>query len=130
MKITDQEIIASARRLRQADDSQLSVRPWQRHRLHIPQWLVAIPAAALVGFILGFAVRQPSTDPAQTALAKADTVFVHEVVTQHDTVSIPAVAASSAQPRRKQSRPAVAHPQHTGLSVADDHINYSLLVMQ
>jgi len=129
MKITDQEIIASARRLRQADDSQLNVRPWQRHRLHIPQWLVAIPAAALVGFILGFAVRQPSTEPAQTALAKADTVFIREVVTQHDTVKLPASVAPSA-PRRKQSRTSVDHPQYTGLSVADDHIDYSLLVMQ
>lgn len=130
MKITDQEIIASARRLRQADDSQLSIRPWQRHHLHIPQWLVVIPAAVLVGFILGFAVRQPSAGPAPTAMAKTDTVFVHKVVTQHDTVSLPAIDSSTAPIRRKPSRHSAARPQHTGLPMTDDHINYSLLVMQ
>ena len=54
MKITDQEIIRTARQLRDEDNSQLHVKPWQpRRHFQMPTWLVAVPAAAIIGFLLG-----------------------------------------------------------------------------
>ena len=43
-----------ARRMRDEENESLHVRPWRRNRRSMPQWLVALPAAAVIGFLAGF----------------------------------------------------------------------------
>ena len=51
MKIDSQDIIRTAQQLCDEENKQLHVRPWNRSRhFHVPAWLVALPAAAIVGF--------------------------------------------------------------------------------
>jgi len=77
MKIDNQDIIRTAQQLRDEANGQLEIRPWNRHRSHfrIPSWLVAIPAAVFIGFILGIWTKSSSqTDAPLTALV--DTVYI------------------------------------------------------
>lgn len=132
MNITEQDIIRTARQLRDEENEQLYVRsefrqtrPWR----HFPKWLVAIPAAAIIGFFVGLWAQRPQNDAPLTALV--DTVYI-EVPTQQppqepkvaDDPIVPAPTpkiyrASTSQRNRQPS---------VGRSVADDNIRYDLLV--
>ena len=76
MKIDNQDIIRTARQLRDEENAELHVSPWNRHRhFHVPTWLVAIPAAAIIGFVLGLWTQANShSDVPLTALV--DTVYI------------------------------------------------------
>lgn len=131
MKIDNQTIIATARRQREADMNGLSPRPWRRQhrRLAVPAWLVALPAAAVAGFLFGLSVRQPDGDATQLT-AKADTIYITRevpVAQRPDTV-----VRYVERPRRasRQVASRQAEPPATGRSVAEDNIDYSLLVMR
>ena len=79
MKIDNQDIIRTAQQLRDEENEQLDIRPWNRHRSHfrIPSWLVAIPAAAFIGFILGIWTKSSNQqDTPLTALV--DTVYIND----------------------------------------------------
>jgi hypothetical protein len=78
--ITNDEIIQSARRQRQAIDSQMSVAPWQprRRQSHTIAAIIAI-AASLVSFIAGYGIRGKVSQPETQLLAQT-------VVVQHDTI--------------------------------------------
>jgi hypothetical protein len=134
MKIDSENIIRTAQQLRDEANGQLEIRPWNRHRSHfrIPSWLVAIPAAVFIGFILGIWTKSSSqTDAPLTALV--DTVYIkvptpqpqQEVVTQVPPAEQMPTVSKSAQKR-------TIHPsttkKATGRPVADDHIRYDLLV--
>ncbi len=131
MKLDNQTIIASARRQREQDMNTLTPQPWHRRqprRQSVPAWLVALPAAAVAGFLLGLFVRQPES--AVTPLtAKADTIYITRevpVVQRPDTV-----IRYVERPRRRHRLAVVnADLPVTGRSVAEDNIDYSLLVMQ
>lgn len=137
MRIDNQDIIRAAQQLRDEANEPLNVRPWNRHhsRFHVPGWLVAIPAAVFVGFVLGIWSKSASqTDAPLTALV--DTVYIRVCEPQPVSDSIApaasvAPAAPVAQPT-KVAKPATevkpkAH-QTVGRSLADDHIRYDLLV--
>lgn len=131
MKIDNQTIIATARRQREADMNGLSPRPWRRQhrRLAVPAWLVALPAAAVAGFLFGLSVRQPDGDATQLT-AKADTIYITRevpVAQRPDTV-----VRYVERPRRasRQVASRQAEPPATGRSVAEDNIDYSMLVMR
>lgn len=78
--ITNDEIIQSARRQRQAIDSQMSVAPWQprRRQGRYTATIVAV-AASLVSFIAGYGIRGKVSQPETQLLAQT-------VVVQHDTI--------------------------------------------
>lgn len=78
--ITNDQIIQSARRQRQAVDSQMSVAPWQprRRQSRTIAAIIAI-AASLVSFIAGYGIRGKASQPEAQPLAQS-------IVVQHDTV--------------------------------------------
>lgn len=80
MNITNEQIIQSARRQRQAVDSQMSVAPWQprRRQSHTIAAIIAI-AASLVSFIAGYGIRGKVSQPEAQPLAQS-------IVVQHDTI--------------------------------------------
>ena len=134
MKIDNQDIIRTAQQLRDEENEQLDIRPWNRHRSHfrIPSWLVAIPAAVFIGFILGIWTK--SSNQSEVPLtAHVDTVYikVSDPQPQQDSLPqvIPAVQTSDvSKPAPKRSTFNVQHSTVTGRSVANDHIRYDLLV--
>jgi hypothetical protein len=135
MNITDQDIIRTARQLRDEENEQLHVRPeFNRTRpwRHIPTWLIAIPAAAIVGFFVGIWTEGSQNDAPLTA--RVDTVYVQMPVSQPkegDTVYQPiqtmrvSVSNNTTHP---SSTTRSTSPSH-GRSVAEDNIRYDLLVM-
>jgi len=78
--ITNDQIIQSARRQRQAVDSQMSVAPWQprRRQSRTIAAIIAI-AASLVSFIAGYGIRGKVSQPEAQPLAQS-------IVVQHDTI--------------------------------------------
>ena len=103
MKISNEQIIQSARRQRQAVDSQMSVDPWQprRRQSRITAAIVAI-AASLVSFIAGYGIHakmsaQPEAQPlAQTVVVQHDTI--RQVATVRDTIYQTRIVTRYAQP--------------------------------
>ncbi len=80
MKISNEQIIQSARRQRQAVDSQMSVAPWQPRRRQSRTFAAIIAiAASLVSFIAGYGIRGKASQPEAQPLAQS-------IVVQHDTV--------------------------------------------
>lgn len=78
--ITNDEIIQSARRQRQAIDSQMSVAPWQpRQRQGRYTAAIIAVAASLVSFVAGFGIRGKASQPEAQPLAQS-------IVVQHDTI--------------------------------------------
>lgn len=143
MKIDNQDIICTAQELRDEENRQLHVSPWNHHhRVHIPTWLVAIPAAAIIGFVLGIWTQASSqTDTAQTALV--DTVYIKEPampslqdsVIQDCSAAVQTSDASTPIASTPVARPTATNPSakgrllpSSGRSVAEDHIRYDLLV--
>ena len=80
MKISNEQIIQSARRQRQAVDSQMSVAPWQprRRQSRTIAAIIAV-AASLVSFIAGYGIRGKVSQPEAQPLAQS-------IVVQHDTI--------------------------------------------
>ena len=135
MNITDQDIIRTARQLRDEENEQLHVRPefsrtrpWHR----IPSWLIAIPAAAIVGFFVGIWTEGSQNDAPLTA--RVDTVYVQMPVsqpTEGDTVYQPIQTMRVSVSNNTTHPSSTTHstsPSH-GRSVAEDNIRYDLLVM-
>ena len=132
MKIDNQDIIRTAQQLRDEENEQLDIRPWNRHHSHfrIPSWLVAIPAAAFIGFILGIWTKSSNQqDTPLTALV--DTVYIKVPTPQPQPVlqTTPAVQPVATQTAvRKRSIRKTSQKKATGRPVADDQIRYDLLV--
>lgn len=135
MNITDQDIIRTARQLRDEENEQLRVRsefnrtrPWQ----HVPKWLVAIPAAAIVGFFVGIWTESLQNDA--PLMARVDTVYVQMPTpqpTERDSVHQPIQSMHvhvSNNTAHSSSTPRSTSPSH-GRSVVEDNIRYDLLVM-
>ena len=131
MKIDNQDIIRTARQLRDEENAELHVSPWNRHRhFHVPTWLVAIPAAAIIGFVLGLWTQANShSDVPLTALVDTVYIKVPSPQPQQDSVVqvVPATSTHAAKPDPKQKTvrtAASANPtqKEYGRPVADDHI--------
>ena len=131
MKIEDKDIIRTAQQLRDEQNAQFHVRPWNRHsHFYIPTWLVAIPAAAIIGFVLGIWTNVSSPKEAQlTALVDTVYIKVPEKVNEPDTI-VQTVTKQKEAPTIKPIPSAVRHirPTTVGRSIADDKIRYDLLV--
>ena len=110
-------------RIREDENAQLHVRPWKsRSRI---AWYVAIPAACLVSFFLGYLLRPDSTggNP-QGAFAATDTVYVQEVV--HDTIYQTTDVHKPVRPRPITASNG-SEKRKIGISVLEDNIRYDLL---
>lgn len=136
MKIDNQDIIRTARQLRDEENAELHVSPWNRHRhFHVPTWLVAIPAAAIIGFVLGLWTQSNShSDVPLTALVDTVYIKVPAPQPQQDSVAqvVSATSTPAAKPSPKQAVRTASSSNPTqkeyGRPVADDHIRYDLLV--
>lgn len=137
--ITNDEIIQSARRQRQAIDSQMSVAPWQpRQRQGRYTATIVAVAASLVSFIAGYGIRgkvsQPETQPlAQSIVVQHDTI--RQVATVRDTIYQTRIVTRYAQPlvaqQASESNPSSPNeqpsPAEMACSMLCDDIPYELL---
>ena len=137
--ITNDQIILSARRQRQAVDSQMSVDPWQprRRQSRTIAAIIAV-AASLVSFIVGYGIRgkasQPEAQPlAQSIVVQHDTI--RQVATVRDTIYQTRIVTRYAQPviaqqtaDAQQSSPdQQPSPEQMACSMLCDDIPYELL---
>ena len=108
-KITDEQIIQSARRQRKAIDQRIDVEPWHHHRRQGRGFAAAITiAASLISFIAGYGIHskmsQPITQPmAQVVQVQHDTIMMTETI--RDTVYQTRIVTQHAKPKRVQPTP-------------------------
>lgn len=128
MKITDQDITRAARQLRDEGNEQLHVTSWHRqHRFRVPSWLVAIPAAAFLGFLLGvWFDGEPKSNMPLTAMT--DTVYIKVTEPFVSTDTITHAAPQPVNVRTKASKVKRSSHHSSGQSLAEDKIRYDLLV--
>ena len=81
MKISNEQIIASARRQRQKVESQMTIPPFKRTSPFLWGGWVGAVAASLISFFAGYALHggMPQSQPAEKHLAQV-------VEVQHDTI--------------------------------------------
>lgn len=139
MKISNEQIIQSARRQRQAVDSQMNVAPWQpRRRQGRSIAAIIAVAASLVSFIVGYGIRgkasQPEAQPlAQSIVVQHDTI--RQVATVRDTIYQTRIVTRYTQPviaqqtaDAQQSSPdQQPSPEQMACSMLCDDIPYELL---
>ena len=128
MKITNQEIIRTARQLRDEDNSQLHVKSWQpRRHFQMPTWLVAVPAAAIIGFLLGLWTKGDA-DKDVPLTAMTDTIYIEtkKVPESTDTTTLPTSRPTPVA--SKTQRTARPRPTTAGRPISEDKIRYDLLV--
>ncbi|MBR1447874.1 MAG: hypothetical protein IJ588_03880 [Prevotella sp.] len=134
MKVDNQDIIRTARELRDEENSRLHVRPWRRSpRFRVPAWLVAVPAAAIVGFFFGLWTNgSQSADAPLTAMVDTVYITVKEPVPTVDTVyRTDAEPSPIVVPVRRVANTKPVHQKQyasVGQSMANDQIRYDLLV--
>ncbi len=139
MKISNDQIIQSARRQRQAVDNQMSIAPWQprRRQSRTIAAIIAV-AASLVSFIVGYGIRgkasQPEAQPlAQSIVVQHDTI--RQVATVRDTIYQTRIVTRYTQPviaqqtaDAQQSSPdQQPSPEQMACSMLCDDIPYELL---
>lgn len=133
MRIDNQDIVRAARQLRDEENGKLHVRPLYLTPRSMPiAWLAAIPAAVVIGFVLGLWTQAYKQDK-MPLTALVDTVYIEVPISEQprqetETVSLP--SAEKNAPKRAV-RPSAPHPrpqQAVGTPVTNDHIRYDLLV--
>lgn len=134
MKISNEQIIQSAKRQSQRIESQMRVEPWQVHRANRPWGIITAAAASLVGFFAGYALHanmsqsQLKESPvAQVVQVKHDTII--RVQTVRDTVWQTRVITKY----EKQSMLAEQDetpPEQKACSMLCDEIPYELLAAE
>ena len=137
--ITNDEIIQSARRQRQAIDSQMSVAPWQpRQRQGRYTATIVAVAASLVSFVAGYGIRGKASQPEAQPLAQSivvqhdtirqvatvrDTIYQTRIVTRYEK-PLMAQQATDSQPSSPDQQPS---PAEMACSMLCDDIPYELL---
>jgi hypothetical protein len=138
--ITNEQIVQSARRQRQAAESQMSVAPWRprRRQGRITAAIVAV-AASLVSFIAGYGIRGKASQPEALPLAQSIVVqhdTIRQVATVRDTIYQTRIVTRYAQPviaqqdttvRRGFATPIATSPEQMACSMLCDNIPYELL---
>lgn len=141
MKISNEQIIASARRQRQKVESQMRVEPWQRRQMVNSKWLngksIAV-AASLISFFAGYALHanMPQSQPAEKHLAQVievqhdtimqvqtvrDTIYETRIVTKYE----PMLAKAEASPTPEEEDDTSS--EQKACSMLCDDIPYELL---
>ena len=139
MKISNEQIIASARRGRQKVESPMRVGPWQGRQMVNSKWLngksIAV-AASLVSFFAGYALHANMPEQAPQPVAQVvkvqhdtimqvqtvrDTIYETRVVTKYE----PMLAKAEASPTLEAE--ADTPPEQKACSMLCDDIPYELL---
>ena len=141
MKISNEQIIASARRQRQKVESQMRVEPWQGRQMVNSKWLngksIAV-AASLVSFFAGYALHggMPQSQPTENPVAQVvevqhdtimqvqtvrDTIYETRVVTKYE----PMLAKAEASPTPEEEDDTSS--EQKACSMLCDDIPYELL---
>ena len=138
MKISNEQIIASARRQRQKVESKMTIPPFKRTSpSHWGGWVGAI-AASLISFFAGYALHanMPQSQPTENPVAQVvevqhdtimqvqtvrDTIYETRVVTKYE----PMLAKAEASPTSEEE--ADTPPEQKACSMLCDDIPYELL---
>ena len=141
MKISNEQIIASARRQRQKVESQMRVEPWQGRQMVNSKWLngksIAV-AASLISFFAGYALHggMPQSQPTENPVAQVvevqhdtimqvqtvrDTIYETRVVTKYE----PMLAKAEASPTPEEEDDTSS--EQKACSMLCDDIPYELL---
>lgn len=138
-KITNEQIIQSARRQRQSVDSRISVEPWHSHHSKSRGLVAAIAiAACFVGFIAGYGLRanvfqSDIQNIAQNIQVMHDTIL--QTATIRDTFYQTRIVTKYAEPLTAQTKPKSSVPsspdnppvEQMACSMLCDDIPYDLL---
>ena len=130
MRISNEDIIQSAKRQRQLVDNRMSVEKWQAPRRRSGGLVAAIGiAASLISFFAGFALHAnmpQSTAPleAQAVPVQHDTIM--QVQTVRDTVFQTRIVTKYQKPMLAESD-AETQPEQKACSMLCDDIPYELL---
>ena len=139
MKISNEQIIASARRQRQKVESKMTIPPFKRTSPSLWGGWVGAVAASLVSFFAGYALHggMPQPQPAENPVAQVvevqhdtimqvqtirDTIYETRVVTKYE----PMLAKAEASPSPEQEE-ADTPPEQKACSMLCDDIPYELL---
>lgn len=139
MKISNEQIIASARRGRQKVESKMTISPFKRTSPSLWGGWVGAIAASLVSFFAGYAIHGgiPQPQPAENPVAQVvevqhdtimqvqtvrDTIYETRVVTKYE----PMLAKAEASPSPEQEE-ADTPPELKACSMLCDDIPYELL---
>ena len=139
MKISNEQIIASARRGRQKVESKMTISPFKRTSPSLWGGWVGAVAASLVSFFAGYALHggMPQSQPAENPVAQVvevqhdtimqvqtvrDTIYETRVVTKYE----PMLAKAEASPSPEQEE-ADTPPEQKACSMLCDDIPYELL---
>ena len=141
MKISNEQIIASARRQRQKVEGQMHVEPWQGRQMVNSKWLngksIAV-AASLISFFAGYALHggMPQSQPTENPVAQVvevqhdtimqvqtvrDTIYETRVVTKYE----PLLAKAEASPMLEEEDDVSS--EQKACSMLCDDIPYELL---
>ena len=138
MKISNEQIIASARRQRQKVESQMTIPPFKRTSPSLWGGWVGAIAASLVSFFAGYALHanMPQSQPAEKHLAQVvevqhdtimqvqtvrDTIYETRVVTKYE----PMLAKAEASPTLEAEDDTLS--EQKACSMLCDDIPYELL---
>lgn len=137
MKITNEQIIASARRQRQKVESKMTIPPFKRASPSLWRGWVGAIAASLVSFFAGYALHANMPEQAPQSVAQVvevrhdtimqvqtvrDTIYQTRVVTKYE----PMMAKAEASPSPEQEE-ADTPPEQKACSMLCDNIPYELL---
>ena len=139
MKISNEQIIASARRGRQKVESKMTISPFKRTSSSLRGGWVGAIAASLVSFFAGYALHggMPQPQPAENPVAQVvevqhdtimqvqtvrDTIYETRVVTKYE----PMLAKAEALPTSEQEEDDTSSEQKACSMLCDD-IPYELL---
>ena len=129
MRISNEQIIESARRQRQQVENRMSVEPWQTRRLSSGLVAAMGIAACLVSFFAGYALHanrpQPSAPlEAQVVQVQHDTIM--QVQTVRDTIYQTRIVTKYEKPLLAESDDET-QPEQEACSMLCDDIPYDLL---
>lgn len=139
MKISNEQIIESARRQRQKVESKMTIPPFKRTSPSLWGGWVGAVAASLISFFAGYALHggMPQSQPAENPVAQVvevrhdtimqvqtvrDTIYETRVVTKYE----PMLAKAEASPSPEQEEADTSSEQKACSMLCDD-IPYELL---
>lgn len=129
MRITNEQIIESARRQQQQVESRMRVEPWQTRR-RSSGWVAVVGiAASLISFFAGYALHASKPQPvapleAQVVQVLHDTIM--QVQTVRDTVYQTRIVTKYEKPMLAESDDET-QPEQEACSMLCDEIPYELL---
>ena len=140
MRISDEDIIQSARRGRQKVDGQMHVEPWQGRQMVNSKWLngksIAV-AASLIGFLAGFSLHaNMATTDSLEARVESQEERGNSLEIRHDTIMQVQIVRDTVYQTRivtKYEKPMLAKAdddtpaEQNACSMLCDEIPYELL---